>query len=271
MSMMMRMLLPLMALVLSPLLIHASKEKTWTLYHAWKGHDFTKRGKISLQLNEGVPELSIDNSQQIEDLPLDDFYQLKLVQDGSKDLYTLTSVPACQVHRASFRDEITLTFNQGASVVSMAYVPLVSPLASSCQEFQPSSEAKVFTSKISLETATPGMVLPAVLPTSTKPPPGLKLLKSKNNKNGGNPALEGQEEDVSAQSFLKKYWYIILPLFIMSMTGGGGAAEEAEQAPHPSQAQGGAAPAVAAAAPTQTAAPASGGAGGGARRRGKRG
>jgi len=178
-------------------------------------------------------------------------------------------------------DEITLTFNNRASVVSMAYVPLVSPLAPSCDEFAVtmSEDPKSFSSKISLETATPGMILPAVLP-QTKPPAGLKFLKSKNG-NKPNPLDPNEKEQpvTSPQGFLRKYWYLILPLFIMSMTSG--AAPEEQQQPaqgaaasHPSQGGSGgggqAAASAGAAAPTQSA-PSGGGGTSATRRRGKRG
>lgn len=88
------------ALLLLPLV--ASK-KTWTLYHAWKGHDFSKRGSITLTLENSVPTLSVENVASATHLPSEDFYQLKLVEDGKEDSYTLTSVPSCQVHRANFR------------------------------------------------------------------------------------------------------------------------------------------------------------------------
>ena len=149
----------------------------------------------------------------------------------------------------------------------MAYVPLVSPLAPPCAEMKV-TESKDFSSKASLETATPGMVVPAVLP-NTKPPAGLKFLKSKN---GRNPNPLDQEEPVGGpQEFLRKYWYILLPLFIMSMTSGG--APEEGKAPHPSQAsgqQGGGGAQVSPPARVAASAPSSGGAGA-QRRRGKRG
>ena len=99
-----RLLLLLLALILSPLIVSAASEKSWTLYHAWKGHDFSKRGKVRLTLDDSkLPTLTVENVQQAKDLPLDSLYQLKLVEDGTKNVYTLTSVPACQVHRANFR------------------------------------------------------------------------------------------------------------------------------------------------------------------------
>ena len=88
------------ALLLLPLV---SSKKTWTLYHAWKGHDFSKRGSITLTLENSVPTLSVENVASATHLPSEDLYQLKLVEDGKEDSYTLTSVPACEVHRANFR------------------------------------------------------------------------------------------------------------------------------------------------------------------------
>jgi hypothetical protein len=122
-------LLPLLLLVVAVVASSSSsslqkkkEQKTWTLYHAWKGHDFSKRGSISLTLIDDdddnnnnknsvvVPTLSIDNVATAQDLPMEDLYQLKLVEnvvimdnDKQEELFTLVSVPACQVHRANFR------------------------------------------------------------------------------------------------------------------------------------------------------------------------
>jgi hypothetical protein len=123
----------------------------------------------------------------------------------------------------------------------MAYMPLVSPLAPKTCDGLPvvSGEAK-FTSRISYETAVPGMTLRTILP-SYQPPPGLKMItKSKTvsqtatkespegKKTPGKPGvLFGAEDadgtqqaeqvpDVSPFSFLQRYWYIILPLMIMN-------------------------------------------------------
>ena len=74
----------------------------------------------------------------------------------------------------------------------MAYVPLVSPLAPACEALVVPKESETpFTSKIAMETATPGMTVPAVLPGS-KPPPGLKVLKNPNAKQQPNAFQQEQ-------------------------------------------------------------------------------
>lgn len=92
-----------LALLVSLVPLVVSQKKTWTLYHAWKGHDFTKRGQVSLSLDQDEPTLLVQNDVKAPSLPIEALYQLKLVEDGNESVYTLTSVPACQVHRANFR------------------------------------------------------------------------------------------------------------------------------------------------------------------------
>lgn len=71
----------------------------------------------------------------------------------------------CAVHFISSnsfcycRDKIALTLGPRALVLSVTYTPLVSPLAPPCEELA-DQEAKPFQSKISYETATPGMTIP---------------------------------------------------------------------------------------------------------------
>lgn len=115
-----------------------------------------------------------------------------------------------------------------------------------------------FKSKIEMETATPGMSVPAVLP-GTKPPPGLKVLKNPNAKQNGGGAFENEQQQqepiTTPQGFIRRYWYIILPLFIMGLQSVGETPQEGEQqegkAGTRGQAQGAsAAPAPAATQPT---------------------
>ena len=112
-------------------------------------------------------------------------------------------------------DEVAVVLNSQAEPVSLSYTPLVSPLAVPCSELAKLEELPSFTTKVTLETAIPGMTIPPVLP-QTKPQPGLKFFpRSKDAIPGANP----QEAD-KPQSFLMKYWYILLPLFIMGVFGG---------------------------------------------------
>ena len=190
---------------------------------------------------------------------------------------------------AHSRDEISLTFGRQGRVLSLSYMPLVSPLApKTCddQDMLPSPQQFAFQSRISYETAVPGMTLRAVLPTY-QPPPGLKYISSSgkvaasattdNPKDSSNKKsdkgfgqAEGDEKpeeqfDASPFGFLKRYWYIIVPMMLMNMFGGeppaDGQQQQQQGQQQPQEGGGGAQQGKAAAA----SAPASGG-----KRRGKR-
>ena len=138
-------------------------------------------------------------------------------------------------------------------VVSLAYMPLVSPLApKTCEELDRDGDDDEkkdvhFTSRISYETAVPGMTLRTVLP-NYQPPPGLKFItKSRTISSTATQEMDGSkgskddarstsggfgvddeddsakiEEDPLANSpfgFFRRYWYILVPLMIMNFMG----------------------------------------------------
>jgi hypothetical protein len=157
-------------------------------------------------------------------------------------------------------DEVAVVLNSQAEPVSLSYTPLVSPLAAPCSELANLEELPSFTTKVTIEAAIPGMTVPPVLP-QTKPQPGLKFFpRSKDAIPGANPQEAG-----TTQSFLMKYWYILLPLFIMGVFGGA-EPQPQQQEQQGSQQQGSAG----ARAPAPAAAAAPPAAGAGKARRGKR-
>jgi len=289
--------------------------KTWVLYHSLGGGDdsWIRRGTVTLSIDSDDADSADDQKEQptekgsdavklvvendegclsdtaVESLMADDWYRLKLEEEGEENKNTvMTTVSSCQVRRAGFRDEMILTFGTQGRVVSFSYIPLVSPLApKSCSDLPPpksdGDSTLRFKSRISYETAVPGMTLRTVLPTY-QPPPGLKFISNKNTVAGaatkddgkgkagsfGNPDENGEAKpeeqfDSSPFGFLKRYWYIIVPMMLMNIMGGGG-----EEAPKEGQQGGGEGQAGAAVAPGPAAATPRGG-GGGGKRRGKRG
>ncbi|CAB9525074.1 expressed unknown protein [Seminavis robusta] len=267
----------------------ATLEKSWTLYHSSNGgQDFAHRASIVLSLDpeaEGSVDISIsnDNSTLNEQTFLDNkaagsLYQLKLVEEGSDGSdFILSSVPGCQLLRANFREEIVLTLGPKASAISLTYIPLVSPLApKSCDhaiwDEKKSNLPEGWDSRISWETATPGMVLRPVMP-QYRPPPGLRWLPrigtngklySAQGPPGGDKEKEGggpgqQPVDNTPFGFAKRYWYMLLPLFLANFIGSDPPSEEGQSGGGQQQQVGG---------PPPTAAPAVGGAT--KKRRGKR-
>lgn len=176
-----------------------------------------------------------------------------------------------------------------AKILSLSYMPRVSPLApTSCEDLEEVEAPALIDTQISFETSTPGMTLRLDLPNG-KPPPGIQFFPRPRQKVGGSGGAGGEApppvEDNTPFWFLRKYWYIIAPFMLFNLFG---AEAEKPKGQQQQLGQGSAAPAgtpQAATSPTgrggsgtpQQAATSPRGGGGGAssegttRRRGKRG
>jgi len=161
-------------------------------------------------------------------------YTVQVVDDATGQA-AMASVPGCDVRRANFREELELTLSEKGSLVSVTLIPLVSPLAPPCASLGPLVETEgavpEFQTTVSYETSKPAMTVPLVLP-KVKPPPGLKLYPRKPAAAAGGEGAGGagagsngdgafeEDDKPQNQSFLMKYWYIILPLMILQFVGG---------------------------------------------------
>lgn len=291
----------------------AKKTKSWTIYHrilapgnsvANKSSDWTVRGtaeltvdpeaekSVTLAIANGENSLTEAFAQELTSAG-NGWYQVKL-KDSSSATEIFTSVLACQVRRANFRDEVVLQLQQGsATALSVAYIPLVSPLApETCEEYTslPAGDLK-FESRISWETAVPGMAVgkpppkdPVVPLPIIKPPPGLTWIPGavprKPNAGGVFVDPENPAAEAGLFGFMKRYWYIVVPLILMNVLSAGGESSPAEGRAASDEAatgavSGGSAAGVVAggaAAGAAVAGPAAAsGSGGPVRRRGKRG
>lgn len=208
--------------------------KTYQLYHSFDpSADFSPRGSITLAstvtsngITASVENIDGSVNKDIADRIVEEgngFYRIKVV-DAVTGRSALASVPACEVRRANFREEIELTIGHTGSLLSLSYTPLVSPIAMPCHSLPNLATDPKFQTQISYSTSTAGMTIPAILP-KTKPPPGFKSIPrsgsqggsagSQSSRNAGAPPFGDSEEERKArenQSFLRKYWYIILPL-----------------------------------------------------------
>ena len=168
-----------------------------------------------------------------------------------------------------------MALDSNAQAISLAYMPLVSPLApDSCSAYSQDENTKftTFDSRLSIETTIPAMALRTVLP-DYKPPPGLKAIPGAKKKSAaGGPGETPLGADPNAPpvdnsffGFIKRYWYILLPLFIMNSMSA--PAEEGQQQ-QPQGNDSGTASAAPGGSPTAAATPTAGGAV--RKRRGKR-
>lgn len=126
-------------------------------------------------------------------------------------------------------DEFVVTLGSDAQAISFAYIPLVSPLApASCSNYESADHDKEFAfhSRLAAETTVPGMTLKTILP-DFQPPPGLSFIKGEHLKDALGDQQKAQEQDNSfPYGFMKKYWYVLLPLFLMNFISSGPPAEQ---------------------------------------------
>ena len=146
-----------------------------------------------------------------------------------------------------YREEISLTIGYTGDLLSVSYNPLVSPLALPCHKLPPLSTMKDEDKKLSFQTtvkyttATHAMSLPIVMP-QMRPPPGLVWMKRPGKNNNDMPQSTASassnskdspfyepEDSKRHESFLKKYWYIILPLVIITFLSPEEPAQHAEK------------------------------------------
>ena len=219
--------------------------KTFTIHHDM-GDGWKQRGSIAIDENLTTAYTATDDNDPTKPSPMvmvdsitnisnDGFYKIKTV-DTDTNVAVHTSANFCSLRRANFREEISLTLGQSGELQAVSYSPLISPLsAKTCTELPPASEVfSQFTTRATYEVATPAMAIPPVLPES-KPYPGLVPLRGKRESDRmGNPLLNSKELNKDApenQSFLRKYWYVLLPVTLMSLMGGASPEEGAGSAP----------------------------------------
>ena len=250
----------LLAVVGTNMHVCSADQRTYTVYHRLgaAAGGFSERGSIvlSTDANTGDGDSNDTNSASasasaltvtatnaagcvvpsaVDDMVASNsMYTVQVVDDATGQA-AMASVPGCDVRRANFREELELTLSEKGSLVSVTLIPLVSPLAPPCASLGPLAETEgavpEFQTTVSYETSKPAMTVPLVLP-KVKPPPGLKLYPRKPAAAAGGEGAGGagagsngdgafeEDDKPQNQSFLMKYWYIILPLMILQFVGG---------------------------------------------------
>mmetsp|Transcript_16129 Transcript_16129/g.21332 ORF Transcript_16129/g.21332 Transcript_16129/m.21332 type:complete len:268 (-) Transcript_16129:362-1165(-) len=170
--------------------------------------------QLSIQ-PQGKVKLSYSERAQMKELiDNEGFYRIQLHSNPSdpNSPIIMAAINACDLHKANFREEITLHLDRDQNVIGMTYSAPSSLLAKSCHN-KPLPEVIELESAITIAEASSGQSVPLQATTET-PPPGLSQLNKFQMKKDG----EGSQN----QSFLRKYWYIVVPLLILFMSGGGG-------------------------------------------------
>eukprot|EP01041_Mallomonas_annulata_P007947 gene7947-16275_t len=146
--------------------------------------------------------------------------------DSSPFIYA--AIPACELQKSGFREEITVHFDKNDSIIGLEYSSPVIALPRPCDPEKVTAPV-IFQTTVKVADKQFAQSIPLnVIGTRPAHMQNIKI------------GTEDEKPNAQSQSFLAKYWYLILPIAVIVLFGGGGPDEKAT----PGGAQGGAQPAV---------------------------
>lgn len=166
-----------------------------------------------------LPALSDDDVDKMEALlKKDRLYTVRAKSDPSDpdSPYVKTSVPMCMLAAMRLREDFAFHLSDSGKLVAIEYLtPYLAPEA--CAEQQARSLKGVrFGPFGTVLRAQTGPTPPKnIVVKRDRAPQGVKPVQSEDG---------SDEPEEQSQSFLRKYWYIILPIVVMSLFGGDGGA-----------------------------------------------
>ncbi|KAI8998339.1 hypothetical protein BC832DRAFT_565507 [Gaertneriomyces semiglobifer] len=172
---------------------------TLQVLHRVDGQSYTPRGHITYDptslknsANSFEADVNVAEFFSKANHPPADLYhlQLKSAEDATLDLKV--AVPLCLLHASQYQETLTLHLDQDGKPWHADY----HVKANSCEQTKPTTKSPKM--KVKLNKAVEGVR------------PKLELIPDTPD---GKPPAE--------QSWIKKYWYIILPVMIILMMGGG--------------------------------------------------
>jgi len=212
------------------------------------------------------------------------FYRIKAV-DVQTGMEVLTSILPCDIRKANFREKINLVLSSKGDLISLDYKPLISPILASeaCHTLFASknrNKSFQFETSISYTTSEPAMTIPLILSNTNLAKNAITMLPNEKNRvhggasgsssQGENDLFPGENQQEIPKSFLMRYWYIFVPMFLISLFGGQSPEEEKEGESSSSQGAAVAATATAAGSASTVSAGSSNNRGSVKQRRGKR-
>ena len=193
---------------------------------------FVNRGSIDVEISKlskkiitrvkSRDELSVEETQNIVEQALNGgFYRIRMQAKAGDDEagYVTASIPACALVIGGFREQLYLHLDFDGNLLGIEYrTPLTKAYTCNAKQLR-RKLSKLDDDTIKLSTsATSAMPrkahqVPVVLKgPPAPPPPGLEHLMKKD---------PNTKSDTENQSFLRRYWYIILPIVLLTLAGGG--------------------------------------------------
>ncbi|GLE03549.1 hypothetical protein PINS_up012451 [Pythium insidiosum] len=186
---------------------------------------FSPRGKVEIVISSSsvkpkvsfldLPTLNDQDVAHLEKLlRRNKHYTLRARSDplDPTSPYVVTSIPMCMLAGTRMREDLAFHLSDNGKLVAIEYLtPYIS--ASTCTEYMKRDLKNA-------KFAASGTVLKAQ--NGPVPPKQVSAKQKKAPKGVKKPvqAEEGEQAPEENQSFLRKYWYIILPLVVMSLFGG---------------------------------------------------
>ena len=211
----------------------AQKSKTYVydLEHATSADsdDFTSRGTIEVTISKRSKSVRVDSSNIRSSLTTEEskkllelakqqqFYRLRLPSLPGSSRKVVASIPACTLLTGNFQESLWLHLDLSGHLVAFDYITPTSmgectkqALASGLKRHH-TQQVKTSTT-VQIAKAKNGHRVPNRILGQIPPPPGMQHLLKK---------TKAQEEASNQPGFLRKYWYIILPVAVMMLLPGG--------------------------------------------------
>jgi len=209
--------------------------------HSVDGRTWSPRGSVALTIDMGKKQVALkfaSNTYEMSDsevaafkdtVAADAFYKVRIrVEDGSN--WMMASTPACSLLASRFRETFRFHIDKAGSLLGFEYSPIVH--ARGCLASEVPANVKLL-SKAGAELPSEAHVVPITAIGGANPqipagadPSAIAAAQEAAATKGANGEGAEDEEAKPEPSFLQRYWYIVLPLALLSFFG---PTEEPEQ------------------------------------------
>mmetsp|Transcript_5696 Transcript_5696/g.5894 ORF Transcript_5696/g.5894 Transcript_5696/m.5894 type:complete len:273 (+) Transcript_5696:226-1044(+) len=163
------------------------------------------------ELFNGISESHVESFKTL--LSSNGLYRIRFLSKSTNESSPLiyAAIPACELQKSGFKDEITLYLDKYDDIISMDYSAPVTALPRPCDPSKITGSIQ-FQTKVKVADR----LFAQSIPLNAMGPVPEDMKKS-------NVKIEslatGEQDQQKNKSFLFKYWYIILPITLIAMFG----------------------------------------------------
>ncbi|GBG24054.1 ER membrane protein complex subunit 10 [Hondaea fermentalgiana] len=192
--------------------------------HAFGAQDWQERGSIVMSSDTGRKTVSLKFAQVTyefndaereafdEVLSKDSFYRVRIRTPDDASWMT-TSIPACLLAASNYMEVFRFHFDKSGTLATVDYKPTVSSSACDVSKFV--GKPVKLKSRAEASLPTEGYSVGDWGPKQTVVPPNAPGQPAQPAAASGQDSQDGEEKP-EEQHFLRKYWYILLPIAVMS-------------------------------------------------------